>query len=1004
MPSWKKVIISGSNALLNSLIVTSGSNFTGSFVNSGSFTQIGNEIITGSSTATLGYTGSLLGNASTVTNGVYTTGTYANPSWITNINYSILNGTVPTWNQNTTGTAYNITATSNSTLTTLSALSLPYSQLTGVPNLTQYVPYTGATGNVNLGSYNLTASYMLVSNNINAGGLGLTNSLYFGGVYGNSDNTDPIYMVKNDITSNLSSLDIFIGDDGSGTLIPAPSSTATDYLSIKATNDGIHHLFGSDGTYRAGGSISASIFYGQGTGLTGTAAGLSIGGTAAYATVWVNQGYLDTSHDANLNLMMGHNGSTGYWSYYGTSAIQSWLGLGSAAYQNTGNFILNQTSQQPSSNFNISGNGIIGGNLSINGGSLNLNTGTSTYFYNLSGNSSVRIWNDGGSLVSDLNINSPITVTSNTISGVFSNTTSSVGNTVVVNINRNIGSGTTSAVGNGLVFTDVNSWQASIVANRVASAYNYYSQLIFYTNSTNSSNASYAGLTQALLIDGSNNNLATFSGPVIAQQFSASTSVGQSFFVGRQSGGSYTYSDGIFKAISDNPTGSSNYFFQGLVNGSSGTTTYSVRADGQIYMYQSTGTTRSWTISPSSGNLNFSSGDSSGAFVFTAGNISSNSSIFINAGGLYIQNSSYNSYVGLTNTGASGYSILNINQPTVIGSQGTQAALNLYGTSSFTSNLSTSATAGSNNVMNVSGNNTFDSSFTGSSGAVYSNILSLYTPSFNGNAAVSSGAFLSSMFAINNIGFNGAGYTIAMTQYGSTLTEMKYDEDEDEAYSNNRAISGLNIYNQISGSNNGTISHLAGLQIMGLYKNGSGTLTATTSSQILINDSNEFGNVLTPSANRYAIYQAGKTDQNYFNGPVILPNSGSTLLKTTGTGTIVGAVAGTDYLAPSSYAFGGTGYSINNGFYMLWGSGTISPAANTGTSTSVSFSGTGVIFPTACVGVQVTLNPPNTTTFTTAHEARAYNPSTTGFTLVINCVNNGTTAATYTYYWFAYGY
>jgi hypothetical protein len=45
------------------------------------------------------------GNAGTVTNGVYTTGSYANPSWITSIDYSKLSGTVPTWNQNTTGSA-----------------------------------------------------------------------------------------------------------------------------------------------------------------------------------------------------------------------------------------------------------------------------------------------------------------------------------------------------------------------------------------------------------------------------------------------------------------------------------------------------------------------------------------------------------------------------------------------------------------------------------------------------------------------------------------------------------------------------------------------------------------------------------------------------------------------------------------------------------------------------------------------------------------------------------
>jgi hypothetical protein len=61
------------------------------------------------------------------------------------INYSKMDATtVPTWNQNTTGTAANITATSNSTITTLSALSLPYSQLTGTPSLSGYV--TSVTG------------------------------------------------------------------------------------------------------------------------------------------------------------------------------------------------------------------------------------------------------------------------------------------------------------------------------------------------------------------------------------------------------------------------------------------------------------------------------------------------------------------------------------------------------------------------------------------------------------------------------------------------------------------------------------------------------------------------------------------------------------------------------------------------------------------------------------------------------------------------------------------
>ena len=50
---------------------------------------------------------------------------------------------VPILNQNTTGTALNITATSNNTLTTLSALSLPLSQTTGILPATSFPALTG---------------------------------------------------------------------------------------------------------------------------------------------------------------------------------------------------------------------------------------------------------------------------------------------------------------------------------------------------------------------------------------------------------------------------------------------------------------------------------------------------------------------------------------------------------------------------------------------------------------------------------------------------------------------------------------------------------------------------------------------------------------------------------------------------------------------------------------------------------------------------------------------
>ena len=61
----------------------------------------------------------------------------------------------------------------------------------------------------------------------------------------------------------------------------------------------------------------------------------------------------------------------------------------------------------------------------------------------------------------------------------------------------------------------------------------------------------------------------------------AQTSLGQSFFTGHQLGSTYSYpAAGIFRAWTDQPTGSANYYYDGLTNG---TINFSVRADGQGY-------------------------------------------------------------------------------------------------------------------------------------------------------------------------------------------------------------------------------------------------------------------------------------------------------------------------------------------------------------------------------------------------------------------------------------
>lgn len=110
------------------------------------------------------------GNAGTVTNGVYTTGNQTiggtktfsstisgsidgNAATATNVAYSGLTGTVPTWNQNTTGTASNVTGTvavanGGTGATSATANRVPYWTSTSALGSASNFTYDGTTLNV----------------------------------------------------------------------------------------------------------------------------------------------------------------------------------------------------------------------------------------------------------------------------------------------------------------------------------------------------------------------------------------------------------------------------------------------------------------------------------------------------------------------------------------------------------------------------------------------------------------------------------------------------------------------------------------------------------------------------------------------------------------------------------------------------------------------------------------------------------------------------------------
>lgn len=143
--------------------------FNGSAAKTISYNSIGAQptLVSGTNLKTINST-SLLGSSNILLQTPLTAGTdYLAPN-----GSAALLTSFPTLNQNTTGTAANVTATSNSTLTTLSALSLPYSQVTGTPSLTGFVPYTGATTNVVLGANTLSGQSFAITG---TGGLGFLN-------------------------------------------------------------------------------------------------------------------------------------------------------------------------------------------------------------------------------------------------------------------------------------------------------------------------------------------------------------------------------------------------------------------------------------------------------------------------------------------------------------------------------------------------------------------------------------------------------------------------------------------------------------------------------------------------------------------------------------------------------------------------------------------------------------------------------------------------------------
>ena len=120
---------------------------------------------------------------------------------------AIVAADIPTLNQNTTGTAANITASSNSTLTTLSSLSLPGSQVSGnISGNSANVTGTVAIANGGTGQTTKAAGYDALNPNTTLGDIAYR---------GASNNVS--------LAGNTTTTKKFLAQTGTGTVSAAPS-------------------------------------------------------------------------------------------------------------------------------------------------------------------------------------------------------------------------------------------------------------------------------------------------------------------------------------------------------------------------------------------------------------------------------------------------------------------------------------------------------------------------------------------------------------------------------------------------------------------------------------------------------------------------------------------------------------------------------------------------------------------------------------------------------------
>ena len=260
---------------------------------------------------------SITGNSATVTNGLYSNGSYSNPTWLTSILGSIVSGAVATATTATNvtgGAAGSLVYQSAAATTTTLALGTSGYVLTAGATAPQYV----AQSTLSVGS----ASTATTATNLAGGGAGYIPYQSGAGAtaFLASGTTGQV------LTSNGTSAPTWTSPAAAVTVSDDTSTISARYpLFAAVTSGSISTEYVSSTKLQyvpSTGVLTATGFAGAGTGLTGTASSLSIGGNAATATS-ATSATTATNIAGGTNLQIPYNTGAGATSFIAAPTITS---------------------------------------------------------------------------------------------------------------------------------------------------------------------------------------------------------------------------------------------------------------------------------------------------------------------------------------------------------------------------------------------------------------------------------------------------------------------------------------------------------------------------------------------------------------------------------------------------------------------------------------------------------------------------------------------------------